>query len=109
MLFFVKIAHTLSIFIRIVYYIIIDLLGGIVYTFHMPITKQASKKLRHDRIRTKQNAKIRHDVDMIVKKHEKGQTRKQSLSHIKFLIKRRKRTVSTKTLQQEPNPVFQNY
>lgn len=40
----------------------------------MPITKQASKKLRHDRVRTKQNAKIRHDVDMMVKKARKMPT-----------------------------------
>jgi small subunit ribosomal protein S20 len=42
----------------------------------MPITKQAEKKLRHDIVRTKQNSKIRHDVDMIVKKARKSPTAK---------------------------------
>ena len=53
----------------------------------MPITKQASKKLRHDRVRTKQNAKIRHDVDMIVKIARKSPSAKTLASAYQILDK----------------------
>ncbi|MEK7577308.1 MAG: 30S ribosomal protein S20 [Patescibacteria group bacterium] len=53
----------------------------------MPITKQASKKLRHDRVRTKQNTKIRHDVDMIVKKARKSPTAKTISAAFQILDK----------------------
>lgn len=53
----------------------------------MPITKQASKKLRHDRVRTKQNTKIRHDVDMIVKKARKNPNAKTLSSAFQILDK----------------------
>lgn len=46
----------------------------------MPITKQASKKLRHDRARTKQNTKTRALLHMLVKKARKSPTN-TSLSH----------------------------
>jgi small subunit ribosomal protein S20 len=42
----------------------------------MPITRQASKKLRHDRVRTKQNQKIRDSVKPLVKKARKTPTTK---------------------------------
>jgi small subunit ribosomal protein S20 len=38
----------------------------------MPITKQASKKLRHDRVVTKQNTITRHLLESKVKKARKS-------------------------------------
>ncbi len=40
----------------------------------MPITKRAIKKLRHDRTRSKQNAALRHILEMKVKKARKSPT-----------------------------------
>ncbi len=40
----------------------------------MPITKRAIKKLRHDRVRTKQNAAARHLLESKVKKARKAPT-----------------------------------
>jgi small subunit ribosomal protein S20 len=37
------------------------------YTHGMPITKQALKKLRHDRVRTKQTGKIRESLRKVIK------------------------------------------
>ena len=38
----------------------------------MPITKRATKKLRHDRARTVQNVKTRNVLHMLVKKARKA-------------------------------------
>jgi len=40
----------------------------------MPITKQATKKLRHDRKRTKQNAVTKHFLETNMKKARKTPT-----------------------------------
>lgn len=40
----------------------------------MPITKRAIKKLRHDKIRTKQNTVTRHQLESKVKKARKSPT-----------------------------------
>lgn len=42
----------------------------------MPITKQAIKKLKHDRKRTKENAKTRVSFKSLVKKARKSPTQK---------------------------------
>jgi len=42
----------------------------------MPITKQAAKKLRHDRTRTIQNKKSKGTIVQFVKKARKGPTAK---------------------------------
>jgi len=42
----------------------------------MPITKQAIKKLRHDRVLTRQNATYRSMLKMVVKKARKSPTPK---------------------------------
>ena len=42
----------------------------------MPITKQAEKKLRHDRVRSIKTAKQRSDVREIVKQFRKKPTKK---------------------------------
>ena len=42
----------------------------------MPITKQAAKKLRHDRTRTVQNKKSKGTVAQFVKKARKGPSQK---------------------------------
>lgn len=42
----------------------------------MPVTKQAAKKLRHDRVRTQQNKKTRVHVSQFVKAARKSPTAK---------------------------------
>ena len=42
----------------------------------MPITKQAIKKLRHDRVRTEQNKRALHALQSTVKKARKTPTAK---------------------------------
>lgn len=59
----------------------------------MPITKQASKKLRHDRNRTKATMKIRKSVYAVVKEARKAPTKKSISSAFKTLDKAAKRSV----------------
>jgi small subunit ribosomal protein S20 len=42
----------------------------------MPITKRAIKKLRHDRVRAKQNVKRQAQITVLVKKARKSPTAK---------------------------------
>lgn len=44
-----------------------DIIQLFCYTSRMPITKQAIKKLRHDKVRTKQTEKIRISLRRLIK------------------------------------------
>lgn len=59
----------------------------------MPITKQASKKLRHDRKITKHTMKIRKTVYAAVKDVRKTPTKKSVSEAFKTLDKAAKRSV----------------
>lgn len=59
----------------------------------MPITKQASKKLRHDRKRTKLTMKIRKSVYAVVKEARKKPTKSSVSDAFKTLDKAAKRSV----------------
>ncbi len=57
----------------------------------MPITKQASKKLRHDRAVTKLNTKSRATLKSLVKKARKSPTQKSIITATSALDKAVKR------------------
>lgn len=57
----------------------------------MPITKRAIKKLRHDRVLTKQKARFRANLTTIVKKARKSPTQKTLTAAMSALDKAVKR------------------
>ena len=64
----------------------------------MPITKRAVKKLRHDRVRTKQNTKTRHVFETAIKKARKSPSPKTVAAAYAAIDRSvKKRTIHSRT------------
>jgi len=72
---------------------IVDIIQLFCYNPHMPITKRAIKKLRHDRIRTKQTDAVQVTMRKLIKSARTKPTQKSMSTVFKALDKATKQHV----------------